>query len=115
MSFNNCSGSGGVAWSSLPSQLISACDDRPAPADRARQGLLPGQGRGVPEFDILEVAVAPGNTPQSYSPPHISQSLQVRAGQRHVGQQVCTQVRLDRGQDHCFGTPQLGDLRLAAF
>ena len=78
ISYNNCSGSEKVPWSSLQPQRVTACEDRPPPAERARLGLLPGQGRGAPELDILEVSVAGGNTPERYTPPHLAQSLQAR-------------------------------------
>ena len=35
-------------------QNITACPDPPG-FDRTQYGLLPGQGRGAPEIDILEV------------------------------------------------------------
>ena len=81
ISYNNCSGSEKVPWSSLQPQRVTACEDRPQPSERARLGLLPGQGRGAPELDILEVSVAGGNTPERYTPPHLAQSLQARLWQ----------------------------------
>ena len=54
--YNTCGG-GGVG-TDLPNgptpQNITACPDPPG-FDRTQYGLLPGQGRGAPEIDILEV------------------------------------------------------------
>lgn len=41
-------------WSTLAPQAISACPNYPPPETRAKWGLLPGQGRGVPEVGASE-------------------------------------------------------------
>lgn len=64
-------------WSTLAPQAISACPDHPPATTRAKWGLLPGQGRGVPEMDIAEVIIPGGNTATSKKPPRITQSLQM--------------------------------------
>lgn len=55
-SYDSCEGSEKQPWSGLDPQLITACQDRPSPPERAAWGLNPGQGRGAPEFDVFEIA-----------------------------------------------------------
>ena len=53
-----CSCGGGEVGAEFPDgptpQAITACPDPPG-FDRTKFGLLPGQGRGAPEIDLLEV------------------------------------------------------------
>ncbi|KAL4437123.1 hypothetical protein ABPG75_004262 [Micractinium tetrahymenae] len=70
--YNSCGGgdAGPSAGGDDPPapQNITACPDPPG-FDRTKFGLLPGQGRGAPEIDMLEVMVGSSKRRKPGSPP----------------------------------------------
>ncbi|KAL4424790.1 hypothetical protein ABPG77_000830 [Micractinium sp. CCAP 211/92] len=81
-SYNSCGGGdvGPSAGGADPpvGQNITACPDPPG-FDRTKFGLLPGQGRGAPEIDMLEVMVGSSRKrkPGSLPPPPAAPGQQV--------------------------------------